>query len=534
MKEKIQNIGNGNSVITVENIPVNKIVLTENTRTKVDTEDLASLKANIASVGLLQPIGVIRKNGTYELAWGFRRLECIKQLKQETISAAICENADPEALKIIENLQRKNITPLELAAAIRGYREKSKLTFQEISGILGKTVTEISQLNRINDLIKTLKTRLSKGELDIESAKYIGRFPEKEQTDFIKSHYYTEEHSVNIKNVLGFFKNRNISVSSFPFPLDKEYKDLPGRKCEGCSDRSSAQSSLFPDLSNGEDKCLNRNCMVTRLKLFLKYKVLDVQHELQSKKEKLVFVKTENYWIEDFNFSSGLKTQDKEDLKLAGKNDQKAFTGIIVASDKISDIGQVHRYVGKPDNSYRINQPGQKRMDDLSPDLQMKRRIEIYKRKKDLINFPMSLDIGEELMKRMKNRSYKSYKTIPTEVLGAVAEYVVDRADFQLAEKLRKIFDDKRDRNNLAKIFQVLITAATWDDLTNKQQAEYYSSRSDRYKRLKEISAALGEDLREVEKLYKPKYDKQVATLKERFILRNKFDPEKPKTKKKK
>src|SRR3990167_5030875 len=132
----------------VIDIKLDSIKLSDNTRKDPWRNDVTDLKNSIESVSLIQPIGVKEVKGKYELIYGFRRLEAFKQLKREEIPAVIFKDVDSDGLKIIENLQRKDISPLELASAIQKYRKESKLAMNDISKILGKSLKEITQIDK--------------------------------------------------------------------------------------------------------------------------------------------------------------------------------------------------------------------------------------------------------------------------------------------------------------------------------------------------------------------------------------------------
>src|SRR5690606_31289126 len=116
---------------------------------------------------------------------------------------------------------------------------------------------------------------------------------------------------------------------------------------------------------------------------------------------------------------------------------------------------------------------------------------------------------------------------IPVEALAVIADYVIDRADFQLSARLKPLWT-KKDKYKLDKIFLMLITAATYEDLSNYAHAEFYATHSPRYKRLRELAPVLGINIKEMEAAIKPKDEEKINNMKERFILRNKFDHEKP------
>jgi hypothetical protein len=244
------------------------------------------------------------------------------------------------------------------------------------------------------------------------------------------------------------------------------------------------------------------------------------------KKLLLIYVKTQ-YWPDYRYAPQGADVIDKDSLRAATKNDKTTVQGIIVASNSISDIGQVHVYVHKKDEDSPRRSSGKKPMNELPAAEQNKRRIENYKRKRDLILFPMSKDIALEISKQIKAFDFSKQKTMPVEALAVVAEYVRNHSNYKTRNKINSLWSPGKDKLNLGKIYLMLITAATYYDLENNQVCEFYS-RSEWFKRLKEIAKVLGIDLKKIEKDIRPKYDKQVNTLKERFIARNKIDPEKP------
>jgi hypothetical protein len=152
-----------------------------------------------------------------------------------------------------------------------------------------------------------------------------------------------------------------------------------------------------------------------------------------------------------------------------------------------------------------------------------------------LILFPMAVEVGKQIITEIEKADFKKQKQIPVEALNIIGEYVIEHASYNIQSSLRKLWNPQKDKNDLGKIYLMLVIAATYyDGIDNNGNAEYYASHSAQYKRLREIAPILGIDLQKIESTIKPKYDEKVNTLKERFILRNKIDPEKPAEKKKK
>lgn len=126
---------------TVVKLPVASIIPKEQVRkTFNDIEDLA---ASIKSVGLINPIIVSKPNemGKYTILKGERRWRAYKHLGYEEIIALIDQSImsveDETIGELIENIQRDNLTPFEIAEGLEILRE-SGLTTNEISESIGK------------------------------------------------------------------------------------------------------------------------------------------------------------------------------------------------------------------------------------------------------------------------------------------------------------------------------------------------------------------------------------------------------------
>lgn len=102
--------------IPITRMPLNKIKLGRNSRANIDKDELEGLMESIKSIGLLQPIGVV-KNGTgYDIAYGNRRfLACSKLgLSHVPVIVHTYKKASEVDIKnLAENVQRKNISLIE-------------------------------------------------------------------------------------------------------------------------------------------------------------------------------------------------------------------------------------------------------------------------------------------------------------------------------------------------------------------------------------------------------------------------------------
>jgi len=124
----------------VKDVPINKVKILENIRVRTRRQDLEELMRSIKQNGLLQPIGVAKEGKEYILIWGNRRFLSTKKLGWTKIPAVISSNGLTEAEFIvkntIENIQREDITPIELGRICKRLREDG-LSYGEISARLG-------------------------------------------------------------------------------------------------------------------------------------------------------------------------------------------------------------------------------------------------------------------------------------------------------------------------------------------------------------------------------------------------------------
>jgi ParB family transcriptional regulator, chromosome partitioning protein len=153
----------------VKDVPITKIRVERNPRTRFDEESLAELAQSIKGRGLHQPIILEPgKKGTFVLVSGERRLRAHKQLGKTTIQAIIRARSNHNGRErfvdaIIENDQRADMNPIELGQAYRVLREEYQMTVREISEKIGKRETHIFNLLLLTDLDKEIQDMIEQG-----------------------------------------------------------------------------------------------------------------------------------------------------------------------------------------------------------------------------------------------------------------------------------------------------------------------------------------------------------------------------------
>ncbi len=121
--------------------------------------DLSDMVSSVKEKGILEPILVRSNQGNYQIIAGERRYHAAKLAGLRRIP---CVEVDVDTrgmleISLIENLQRKDLTPFEEAAAIQRLVDQFRYTHEEIARRLGKSrtvITEALSLNRIPEEVQ--------------------------------------------------------------------------------------------------------------------------------------------------------------------------------------------------------------------------------------------------------------------------------------------------------------------------------------------------------------------------------------------
>ena len=154
-----------------------------------DEEALAELAESIKNDGLLQPIVVTEDIDGYVLIAGERRLRASKLAKLKTIRCIIVSSDDDKMRKLalLENIQREDLNSVELAQSYEELIKIHEITHQELSTMIHKSRTHITNTLRLLQLsTKTQKALLEK-KITAGHAKVLVGLDEKQQQVMVNS-----------------------------------------------------------------------------------------------------------------------------------------------------------------------------------------------------------------------------------------------------------------------------------------------------------------------------------------------------------
>ena len=142
-------------------------------------------------MGCLQPVVVRRVDDRYQLIAGERRLRAAKQAGWTDVPVNIIEADDRQTaeLAIVENLQRKDLNPLEKAASFQRYLEQYGCTQEELAGRLKLDRSTIANLIRLLELPEPVQDAVRQGKITPGHARALLPLgEEREQVAVLRAH----------------------------------------------------------------------------------------------------------------------------------------------------------------------------------------------------------------------------------------------------------------------------------------------------------------------------------------------------------
>jgi len=145
-------------------------------RTKFDEERLNELAISIKEIGIIQPLTLRKvKDDRYQLIAGERRFRAAKTAGLESIPAYVRTADDDTMLEmaLVENIQREDLDPVEVAISYQRLIEECKLTQESLSDRVGKKRSTISNYLRLLKLPAEIQLGLVEKQISMGHARAI-------------------------------------------------------------------------------------------------------------------------------------------------------------------------------------------------------------------------------------------------------------------------------------------------------------------------------------------------------------------------
>lgn len=166
-------------------------------RREFDPKALQELAQSIGQHGVLQPVVVRRAGERFELIMGERRFRASQLAGRKTIPVVVSDvDADDRLeLAIVENVQRADLNPIELAHAYQALADAGH-TQDEIGRKVAKDRSSIANHLRLLDLSRTIQTDVENGRLSMGHAKALLQVTDLEAREGLRARILSESLSV--------------------------------------------------------------------------------------------------------------------------------------------------------------------------------------------------------------------------------------------------------------------------------------------------------------------------------------------------
>ena len=191
-------------------------------RSNFNEDSLQELATSIKALGIIQPITVRKIDfNKYQLISGERRLRASKLVGLKTVPAYIRIANDNESLMmaLVENIQRHDLDPIEIALSYQRLIEEIQLTQEQMSERVGKKRSTISNYLRLLKLDPIIQTGIRDGFISMGHGRAIINIDNQEvQTDIYQK---IMSQNLSVRETETLVKNYQTSKKSVPVKLKK-------------------------------------------------------------------------------------------------------------------------------------------------------------------------------------------------------------------------------------------------------------------------------------------------------------------------
>lgn len=213
----------------IQDIPVNEIRPNPyQPRKNFNEEALRELSESIKNHGVFQPIIVKKGIRGYDLIAGERRLRASKMAGLEKIPAIVKDFSDDEMREIalLENIQRENLTAIELAWAYKGIIDNLDIRQEDLALRIGKSRSHITNTLGLLNLPEEVQKMILNGELSMGHARVLSKMDDESKITDLARKIINE--GISVHEIENISKNEEIKkrVPITRRPKDTDYTNI--------------------------------------------------------------------------------------------------------------------------------------------------------------------------------------------------------------------------------------------------------------------------------------------------------------------
>lgn len=256
-------LDDGITVGTICNIDISRVTPNRfQPRVDFNEQALEELKKSIVEKGVIQPITVRRYRDGFELISGERRVRASIEAGLEEIPAYILDvNSDREMLELalIENVQRENLNPIEVALGYQRLIKECSLTQEQVAERVGKDRSTVTNLLRLLRLPEPIRHSLRAGEISMGHARALLTIQDEEQQ--IGLWEEVRDEGLSVRRTEALVKEAAGGAKRSSKPTKKS-----GRSGQSATDGGSAEN-VEVDLTIAEISSRLRQVLGTQVKI---------------------------------------------------------------------------------------------------------------------------------------------------------------------------------------------------------------------------------------------------------------------------
>lgn len=245
-----------------------------NPRRVFDEAFLKGLASSIVAQGVLASLLVRPKEKHYEIVFGAQRFRAAQIAGKETVPVEIRDMTDAQVMEaqLVENLQRRDVHPLEEARSFKGLLdlEEPKYSIEQIAAKIGKPPAYVATRLKLTELAEVVVEAFYREEIGVGHALLLAKLPLDKQEEALKA-CFREDWGASAdrkaKRILLPVRNlqtwieQNILLVLKDAPFDKKDAHLVAiaGSCVDCPKRTARNKLLFADFGN-QDACSDPSC----------------------------------------------------------------------------------------------------------------------------------------------------------------------------------------------------------------------------------------------------------------------------------